>query len=116
MTHLDGDEIGAYLKLEPIPLLVVADLDNVPLARLLLEKGVKVQYIDRDRWAVWGTGKLGPLHAAWSAEIVQLLLDHNADPELHGDVGYIECVCRCTGMPSAKTSLPCGRFWSTAQK
>jgi hypothetical protein len=81
MTHLSGDEVGAELELEPIPLLIVADLDNVPLARLLLEKGAaKVQYFDR-----FDNGKFSPLHAARSAEMVQLLLEHNADPDLDDD-------------------------------
>jgi ankyrin repeat protein len=56
---------------EPTPLVVAADMDNVPLARLLLEKGAaEVQYV----------AEFSPLHAARSAEMVQLLLDHNADP------------------------------------
>jgi hypothetical protein len=42
---LAGDEVGAELEqLAPTPLLVVAAIDNVPLARLLLENGAKVQY------------------------------------------------------------------------
>jgi ankyrin repeat protein len=57
----------------PSPLVVAAyHLDNVPLARLLLENGAKVQY-DEPCY--------GALHAARSAEMVQLLLAHHADPE-----------------------------------
>jgi ankyrin repeat protein len=62
---------------QPIPLLIVVDLDHVPLARLLLEKGAKVHYVNDN-----GHGIFSPLHAAHSAEMVQLLLDHHADPEL----------------------------------
>jgi hypothetical protein len=63
---------------EPTALLVAADLDDVPLARLLIEKGAaKVQY----------RGEFSPMHAARSAEMVQLLLDHNADPEFHDNFG-----------------------------
>jgi ankyrin repeat protein len=57
---------------EPSPLVVAAYLDNVPLACLLLEKGAILQY-DEPRYYA--------LHAARSAEMVQLLLDHHADPE-----------------------------------
>jgi ankyrin repeat protein len=62
-------------QLEPTPLLIAAYLDNIPLAHLLLEKGAKVEYFDRD-----GNGESSPMHAARSAEMVQLFLDHNADP------------------------------------
>jgi ankyrin repeat protein len=59
--------------LDPSPLVVAAyHLDSVPLARLLLEKGAKVQY-DEPRYSA--------LHAARSAKMVQLLLAHHADPE-----------------------------------
>jgi ankyrin repeat protein len=68
--------------LEPTPLLIAADLDNVPLARLLLETGANVQYSDND----FG-GKFSPMHAARSPEMAQLLLDHNADPDLYDDIG-----------------------------
>jgi hypothetical protein len=66
-----GYEFGTERDLNPTPLLIAADLDNVPLARLLLEKGAKVQYACR----------FSPLHAARSAEMVQLLLDFNANPD-----------------------------------
>jgi ankyrin repeat protein len=84
----------------PSPPLVVAayHLDNVPLARLLLENGAKVQY-----------ERYGALHAARSAEMVQLLLDHHADPEkqdfherrplhlytLRNDIAAMRAVLRC---------------------
>jgi hypothetical protein len=79
---LAGDEVGAELEqLAPTPLLVVAAIDNVLLARLLLENGAKVQY-----YGPW-SGRFSPLHAAWSVEMVQLLLDHNSDPDF-GDENY----------------------------
>jgi ankyrin repeat protein len=75
------DELSRVASdIEPTPLLIAADLDNVPLARLLLETGAKVQYFDED------FGKFSPMHAARSAEMVQLLLDHNADPDLDDDI------------------------------
>jgi ankyrin repeat protein len=79
MTRLESDieKIRAEMEIEPFPLLVVADLDNVLLARILLEKGAHVQYSD-----VYGDGMFSPLHAARSAEMVQLLLDYGADPDL----------------------------------
>jgi ankyrin repeat protein len=56
----------------PSPLVATASLDNVPMARLLLEKGARVQYPHR----------YSPMHAALSAEMVQLFLDFGADPDL----------------------------------
>jgi ankyrin repeat protein len=60
-----------YLENSP-PLVVAASLDNVPLAHLLLENGAQVRY---------DTLCYSAIHAARSAEMVQLLLDHHADPE-----------------------------------
>jgi ankyrin repeat protein len=61
---------------DPTPLKVAAHLDNVPMARLLLEYGADiVQYDDLDR------PSHSAIHAAQSADMVQLLLDHHADPE-----------------------------------
>jgi ankyrin repeat protein len=68
---------GLHCDVEPTALLVAADLDNVPLARLLLEKGAKVQHV----------GKFSPMHAVRSAEMVQLLLDHNTDPNFDHHLG-----------------------------
>jgi ankyrin repeat protein len=51
---------------------------NVELASLLLKKGAKVEY----------PGRFSPLHAAHSADMVQLLLDHNADPELEDEIHH----------------------------
>jgi ankyrin repeat protein len=62
--------------MDSTPLLLAADVDNIPLARLLLIKGAKVEYSDPS------TGKFSPMHAARSAEMVQLLLYHKADPNL----------------------------------
>jgi ankyrin repeat protein len=85
-TSYDSDneyeEFG--MRSEPTPLLVAADLDNVPLALLLLEKGAQVQYVSHST----ATGDfspispISPMHAARSAEMVHLLLDHDADPEM----------------------------------
>jgi ankyrin repeat protein len=62
--------------LQPTPLKVAAHLDNVPMARILLEHGADVvQYDELDR------PSHSAIHAARSAEMVQLLLDHHADPE-----------------------------------
>jgi ankyrin repeat protein len=82
LTNLDHDNLDEILdEIEPTPLLVAADLDNVPLARLLLEQGAKVQYSGQ-----YG-GEFSPMHAARSAEMVQLLLDHNTDPNWEDDRG-----------------------------
>jgi ankyrin repeat protein len=51
------------------PLIAAAELDNIPLVRLLFEKGAKTNFA---------------LHSARSDEMVQLLLDFNADPEEKG--------------------------------
>jgi ankyrin repeat protein len=69
----EGEE--QFDDFHPTPLLVAADLNNVPLARLLLENGAKVQYTGPYRG-----DKLSPIHAARSAEMVRLLLDYGADP------------------------------------
>jgi ankyrin repeat protein len=60
---------------------MAADLDNVWLAHLLLEKGAEVQYY------VGSRGQLSPLPVARSAEMVQLLLDYEADPDLVDNMG-----------------------------
>jgi ankyrin repeat protein len=57
-------------NIDHTPLLVAAQLDNVPMARLFLEHGADVVQLD-----------YSAIHAARSAEMVQLLLDHDADPE-----------------------------------
>jgi ankyrin repeat protein len=84
MSHLDSDELlGDDLDIAPIPLLIVADMDLVPLARIFLEHGAKVEYLDSKDY-----GKFSPLHAARSPEMVHLLLDHNADPDLTDEKGH----------------------------
>jgi ankyrin repeat protein len=93
------------------PLRLAVDLNDVPLARHLLEKGAKVQYREGTR------GQFSPMHAAQSAEMVQLLLDHNADPELVDDINrrslqwYVSrsMKLRCI------ISLPCNSWWSMEQ-
>jgi ankyrin repeat protein len=66
-----------YQEDDPTLLIIAARRDNVPLARLLIKHGAKVQYVEQD-----GKGKFSPLHAARSAEMVDLLLDHGADINL----------------------------------
>jgi ankyrin repeat protein len=78
----DPEDDGPLGVEEPTALIVAADSDDIPLARLLLKKGAKVQYFRRD-----GASKYSPIHAARSAEMVQLLLDHRADPNLGDDWG-----------------------------
>jgi ankyrin repeat protein len=57
-------------------LMVATYSDNLPLARLLLEKGAEVQYT-----GCWFANEIwSPIHLARSAEMAQLLLDHSADP------------------------------------
>jgi ankyrin repeat protein len=81
ITGLLGERYDRYSDdTEPTPLIVAADTDNFPMARLLLERGAKVNYADK-----YGS-KFSPLHAARSAEMVQLLLDHNADPDWDDDL------------------------------
>jgi ankyrin repeat protein len=81
LTHMDKHERfpDDDIEAQPIPLLIVVDLDHVPLARLLLEKGAKVHYVSCNDYS---DCVFSPLHAAHSAEMVQLLLDHHADPDL----------------------------------
>jgi hypothetical protein len=67
--------------LDPTPLLLAADLDDVPLATLLIEKGAKVEYFNRH-----GSGRFSPIHAARSAEMVRLLLIHKAHPNFDDEM------------------------------
>jgi ankyrin repeat protein len=60
------------------PLLHAVHSGNLELASLLLKKGAKVEY----------PGQFSPLHAAHSAEMVQLLLDHNAHPEWEDEIHH----------------------------
>jgi ankyrin repeat protein len=75
------------------PLRVAAGKDNVPMARLLLEKGASVRNhsnssLPRARSSV--------MHAAKSAEMVRLLLDHGADLEENesGSTPLLTYTCR----------------------
>jgi ankyrin repeat protein len=79
----EEDEDDLYKSLRPTPLLLAADLDNLPLAHLLLKKGAKVEYRDDN-----GDGKYSPLHAARSAEMVELLIEHHANPDLADDLDF----------------------------
>jgi ankyrin repeat protein len=74
----DEDDPDFY----PTPLIVAAILNDVPLAHLLLENGAKVQYIGPSG------GETSPMHVAWSAEMVWLLLEHKADPELRDELDW----------------------------
>jgi ankyrin repeat protein len=68
------------VEVAPIPLLIVADMDLVQLARIFLEHGAEVEYFDSD-----DRGKFSPLHVSHSAEMVHLLLDHNAHHDQEDD-------------------------------
>jgi ankyrin repeat protein len=57
-------------------LMVAVRLDNVPMARLLLEHGADLVHHNGR-----GLPNYSAIHAARSAKMVQLLLDHHADPE-----------------------------------
>jgi ankyrin repeat protein len=66
------------LERDSTPLKVAAQLDNVPMACLLLEHRAELVQYDK-----FGHPIYGAIHAARSAEMVQLLLDHHADPKQH---------------------------------
>jgi ankyrin repeat protein len=91
----------------PTPLIVAAYLDNVTMARLFLEKGAKVQYSldDRDDEPCYHA-----MHAARSAEMVQLLLDHGAHPELSDSLGDrpLHCYVRRNDTAAMRTILQRG--------
>jgi ankyrin repeat protein len=78
------------------PLKAAVCLDNVPMARLLLEHGASL--VQRHKF---GRLTYSAIHAARSAEMVQLLVDHHADLEhpmiwrpleLYAQRGYIEAM------------------------
>jgi ankyrin repeat protein len=71
-----SDRESDYWKSEITPLKVAAILDNVPMARLLLEYGANTFQYDKDNEPSYSA-----IHAARSAEMVQLLLDHHVGPE-----------------------------------
>jgi ankyrin repeat protein len=59
------------------PLIAAVYLDEVPMARLFLENGAKVQDATGSRFQCFNA-----LHLAKSGEMVKLLLEFNADPEM----------------------------------
>jgi ankyrin repeat protein len=66
------EEVGVDVEagyISSSPLSVAVNLDKVPMARLLLENGAQFQ----ENW-------FSAMHSATSAEMVQLLLEFNADP------------------------------------
>jgi hypothetical protein len=65
----------------PEPLVAAAECDNVPMARLLLEHGASLVHYN---WR--GDPAYSAMHAARSAEMVRLLLDHHADPNQKDDI------------------------------
>jgi ankyrin repeat protein len=68
ITALAGDaELGQLQQWTALHL--ASDSDNLPMARLLLQRGAAV-----------GDLGFGPLHAAHSAAMVALLVEHGADP------------------------------------
>jgi ankyrin repeat protein len=73
------EEVGVDVKAGYIsPLSVAVDLDKVPMARLLLENG-QSQKNYALRW-------FNAMHSATSAEMVQLLLEFNADPDMKDEL------------------------------
>jgi ankyrin repeat protein len=70
------------------PLQVATQLDNVPMARLLLEHGANLVQDDKHEARDLSHPGYSAIHAARSAEMVQLLLDHHADPEQPAFNGY----------------------------
>jgi ankyrin repeat protein len=76
-THLPGFDTDFKFEYPgPSPLIAAAYVDSVPMARLLLENGAMVE----DEFS-----HISAIHAARSAEMVHLLLDHHADPEKNSD-------------------------------
>jgi ankyrin repeat protein len=76
-THLPDFDTGFKFEYPgPSPLIAAAYVDSVPMARLLLENGAMVE----DEFP-----HISAIHAARSAEMVHLLLDHQADPEKNSD-------------------------------
>jgi hypothetical protein len=70
------EEVGVDVEAGYIsPLSVAVNLDKVPMARLLLENGARFQENSALRW-------FNAMHSAISAEMVQLLLEFNANPDM----------------------------------
>jgi ankyrin repeat protein len=77
ITEVDDSNAHEFGGSGPTPLIFAADLDNVPVAQLLLANGAQVEYsgLSSDNLI-----NIDPIHAARSAEMVQLLLRYNANP------------------------------------
>jgi ankyrin repeat protein len=77
ITEVDDSDAQKFGGSGPTPLIFAADLDNVPVAQLLLANGAQVEYsgLSSDNLI-----NIDPIHAARSAEMVQLLLRYNANP------------------------------------
>jgi ankyrin len=60
------------------PLQFAARLDNVPIAHLLLEHGANLSRYNHNPY---DRPRSSAIHTARSAEMVQLLVDHHADPD-----------------------------------
>jgi ankyrin repeat protein len=77
ITEVDDSDAQEFGGSGPTPLIFAADLDNVPVAQLLLANGAQVEYsgLSGDN-----SINIDPIHAARSAEMVQLLLRYNANP------------------------------------
>jgi hypothetical protein len=69
------------------PLWVAVRRDNVPMARVLLEKGANVRNHSNSSSPQARARRRSIMHAAQSAEMVQLLLDHGADLEEKNEFG-----------------------------
>jgi ankyrin repeat protein len=71
-----------YQQFQQTPLVLAACVVNLAMATVLLAKGADVEY------RIASTSSYSPLHAARSATMVDLLLDHNADPQWLDEGGY----------------------------
>jgi hypothetical protein len=106
INGINGDEFD---ELEPTPLILTADLDNVPLAHLWLEKGAKVQYIctsarpEAYSAPCMPRGRLRWCSHSWTTTLTPIWMMKST-------------IDRYTDTPSGTISRPCGRFCSTAQK
>jgi hypothetical protein len=106
-TNLVGLDVssGTGIFVKTTPLTVAARLDNITLARLFLEKGANV-YCDsppaaNDDDHSEPRFKFHAMHATQSVEMVHLLLDHGAYPDLPDHCGW-----NCIGMFTEATLRP----------
>jgi ankyrin repeat protein len=79
----DRGSLSKLRNLDPTPLKVAAALNNVAMARLLLKHSADVVQSDKR-----GLPSDSSIHAAFTAEMVQLLMDYGADPEQHSFHDY----------------------------